>query len=295
MRPLPLTNHALRRRLKGGKHIVVLLHEGQAGKSLAPYSIARLLPVWVGDGHQVSLAYGPRRVPQGDLLFLHVDLSVVPQDYREVAARFPVAINARIVDIRKSRTSTHLLQRGSAWDGPVIVKSDLNFGGEPERRLLGLTAARPLVQADGSTLHACPLAEYEVYARLAEVPDAHWRHPGLVVERFLPERHGELYQLRTCHVLGEDVQGYVHRSPHPLVKGSTVVERLEVAPHPGVLARRRELGLDYGKLDYVVHGDEAIVLDVNKTTGGGSLAQTPALEAARLRRARALYRYWQGA
>ncbi len=32
-----------------------------------------------------------------------------------------------------------------------------------------------------------------------------------------------------------------------------------------VLALRRELGLDYGKIDYVIHDGQVVILDVNRT------------------------------
>jgi len=38
-------------------------------------------------------------------------------------------------DIRKSAFSRNLVRPGDGWDGPVIVKSDLNCAGRPERLL----------------------------------------------------------------------------------------------------------------------------------------------------------------
>jgi D-alanine-D-alanine ligase-like ATP-grasp enzyme len=51
-------------------------------------------------------------------------------------------------------------------------------------------------------------------------------------------------------------------------------EHAEV-PEPIVAARRR-LGLDYAKLDFVIHDGEPVLLDVNRTPTFAGHALTPA-------------------
>ncbi len=283
-----------RQRLAGkGRRIVILLHEGTPERRLRHYSIARFIPTWIEDGHRVILARGADRVVPGDLLIVHVDLSVVPERYLDLASHYRWALNARIRDIRKSAISRNLVGPDSDWSGPVIVKSDLNCAGAPERKLLGDRKSAGHVLLPGEpALHFGALDRYVIYDHLDLVPEQHFLDPGLVVEKFRPEIHAGLYHVRTYHVLGTSANAYLHGSPDPLVKMSNIVTRQAVEAHPDIVALGREIGLDYGKIDYVVDHGEAVVLDVNKTTGGGGMAETPELLAARARRARALYDYW---
>ena len=68
-----------------------------------------------------------------DLILVHVDLSVVPEKYLAFASRYSIVLNGRLPDIRKSVVSTNLVGMRDSWTGPVIAKSDLNYGGRPER------------------------------------------------------------------------------------------------------------------------------------------------------------------
>jgi hypothetical protein len=50
--------------------------------------------------------------------------------------------------------------------------------------------------------------------------------------------------------------------------------------------------MDYGKLDYVVHLGEPVLLDVNKTTGASRHLQDDELRAMRRHQAEGLYSYF---
>ena len=80
-------------------------------------------------------------------LHLMLDLSVVPSNYLEFASLYPVAVNGRLADIRKSHVSANLTAPGDGWDGPVIVKSNLNYRGLPEQVLEGNWAERRWLSA----------------------------------------------------------------------------------------------------------------------------------------------------
>ena len=67
-----------------------------------------------------------------DLVLLHVNLSVVPDEYLELASRYPIVVNGKAKDIRKSTYSTLRVTRDDPYAGPVIVKSNLNYAGVPE-------------------------------------------------------------------------------------------------------------------------------------------------------------------
>jgi hypothetical protein len=269
------------------KRIVVLCHERDR-RRMDRYVITHLAKIWQADGHDVVFSFGAVFVP-GDLAILHVDLSVVPTPYLELARRYPRALNIDVPDIRKSVLSRDIVGRDDPWDGQVIVKTDLNFGGEPERKRTRRTRAWFARRHE----HPAVPSAYRVFDRLHDVPDACFDDPRLVVERFLPERDGDLYVVRTCQVLGDHATWLRLASPQPIVNGRTYTACAPAPPHPEILARRRALGLDYGKLDFTVHRGETVLFDVNKTVGAGGFPETPALRETHRARARGLYVYFE--
>ena len=115
------------------KKIAVLFHEKDTQRSAERYVVHGLAEHWRNDGHRVDYLFGTRDFRAADLILVHVDLSVVPDQYLEFASRYSIVLNGKISDIRKSAYSKQLLQKGDSYDGPVFVKSDLNFAGGPER------------------------------------------------------------------------------------------------------------------------------------------------------------------
>ena len=271
------------------RRIALLFHEADTPESLDDYAVTGLAEVWREEGHEVSVLFGPGGRPEADLVFVHVDLSVVPDAYLDFAARFPVAVNGRVRDIRKSAFSPHLLGADDAWDGPVIVKSDRNFGGLPEAR-------RGILRQDGRGL-APPIAnplDYPVYGSLREVPREVVECQDLVVQKFLPEMEDGLFFIRTYQFLGDRSTCIRIGARHPIVKNETKVFRTAARPHPDVLALRARLGFDYGKFDYVERDGGALVLDLNKTTGSARNL-TPEMREARRIRAGGLHSFFQEA
>jgi hypothetical protein len=49
------------------------------------------------------------------------------------------------------------------------------------------------------------------------------------------------------------------------VKAENLVERIPVEVPEAMRARRAELGFDFGKFDYVRHGERWVLLDANRT------------------------------
>src|SRR5688572_30707632 len=105
------------------RRIAVLVHKNATDRTLRPYVITRLAEYWKKNGHDVVFLTGTSTYVPADLIIAHVDLSVVPENYLEFARRYPIALNSRVRDIRKSTFATNLLRQGDAYDGPVIVKS----------------------------------------------------------------------------------------------------------------------------------------------------------------------------
>lgn len=209
---------------------------------------------------------------------LHVDLTRVPPEHAAFAAGYALAVNGRFLDNSKRVVSRQLVERADAYDGPVIVKTDLNYGGSPEsvrrraeaswldRRVAGAREHGPWVWRS-----SIPPEAYRVFDRKRDVPRAVWLNRHLVVERAAFERFDGLYWIRSWMFLGD--RGFVRfqGAKERVIKARRVVERRDFAEgEPGVLpdavrVRRAELGMDFGKIDYIVSGSTVLVIDANRT------------------------------
>jgi hypothetical protein len=262
------------------RRIAILFHETDRHRPAQGYIVHLLADYWRQWGHDVRFVYGVRRAEPADVLFVHVDLSVVPKEYLAFAARYPVNINGSVDDIRKSRTSTNIVRAGDGWDGPVIVKSDLNYAGLPEkirtrsrleqrwpfvRRLRRALPASLRTRLEPTNL-AGP-EDYKIYEDVSRVPSAHARDKRLVIERFLPELEDGLYHTRIYQFLGNRWLCVRMGSRNPIVKAYNSVRVERVEPDKLVTEWREKLRMDYGKFDYVVVNGKAILLDANKTIG----------------------------
>ena len=253
--------------------IVILTHQHQGlhpNNGLAVIAFG----LWQPAGWEILVQQGLRAPPRADVAILHVDLTVVPEPYLELAARYPICLNGRVRDISKRVVSRDLLGPGDAWQGPVIVKTDRNHGGLPERRLKVALGGRRARWAEALRRRLpprwtgrLPEGRYPTYPSLAAVPDWVWRRPELVVERFHAERHGELHALNQWHFLGSGSVVLTFLAPGPVVKYADQVARLPLHDEvpPEIRRRRAELGFDYGKFDYLVTPEGPRLLDANRT------------------------------
>jgi hypothetical protein len=213
-------------------------------------------------GIEVEVTHGHRNFVKADLAILHVDATVVDPEYTALAKRYPRTINLGIRDIRKSVISGAGLSRGDSWDGPVIVKSELNARGAPEyyhnevAALRGKPAPHPQVTA---------LRDYAVFDRAGDVPDRIWRDPQLVVEKFMPERDARGFALRTWCFMGRRETCSRCISADPVVKGSSIIARELVDVPDELRGMRTRLGFDYGKFDFVLHDGQTVLFDANFT------------------------------
>jgi hypothetical protein len=267
------------------KTIAVLWHEAQQ-RERTSYMISHYAEVWREDGHQVIDIYGPNPAISADILIVHVDLSVVPDPYLQFAARFPIVLNGKVRDIRKSTVSTLRVLAKDPWPGPVIVKSDLNFAGIPERRLNGSTPAR-----NGPTMKSPN--DYRVFDRIAAVPPMVWTDPNVVVERFMPQMEGGEYVIHNMVFLGERATCTKNFSKHPVIHAYNQSRTSWVEPHPEVLGLRKKLGFDMGKFDYVICAGKPVVFDTNKTVGAQPGPTSPEQQRVRRQRAEGLYAYFE--
>ncbi len=268
------------------RSVTILCHERQGFPE--HYFASLLAAEWRAQGRHVMVHAGTGTPPPADAGLLHVDLTRVPRRYLRLTGAFPVTVNAGTGDISKRAVSTNLVARDDAWDGPVIVKTDRNCSGAPER-LVGLASGR-VARWQEELLDRLPLhwtgrildGGYPVFAHRREVPDWMWRRQRLVVERFRSERHDDLYCLRQWLFFGDRSVGSIAFGPEPLVKRENIVRREPLGePPPALWTLRRALGFDYGKFDYVLDGDDVVLFDANRTPSIGGHATARDVDLAR--------------
>jgi hypothetical protein len=239
------------------------------GPSLRPqFVLAALIRHWENRGH--SLTIGPAFTEGADAHVLHIDRTFV------TAADLPPdpgtarVVNWNVRDISKKTITAIPVRPGDDWDGPVIVKTNLNHYGAPENDGTRLTRAQSnrqkMAEYSWRSARRLPRRGYPVLPARRYVPSWVWDDASLVVERFMPERDGDLYCLRGWMFFGSRSYSWRIRATDPLVKTASRVDHSYLTEVPDeLLALRRRHGFDFGKFDYVVHDGRAIVLDVNKT------------------------------
>lgn len=229
----------------------------------SPFQIVDVMRELQRRGHSVTLQQGLARPAAGDAALLHVDSTVVPQDYLDYAARFPVCLNLATADISKRRISGALLQPGDDWPGPVIVKTDLNRAGLAERRHYrhALRTGKPLPPKPPAPV------DYKVYDGISLVPDAVFDDPALVVERYVAEPEPDGFAARFWVFCGDRGRCARYVASSRIAKGKDTLRSEEVEVPEQLRVIRARLGFDYGKFDFVVHEGQTILLDANRTPG----------------------------
>ena len=107
-----------------------------------------------------------------------------------------------------------------------------------------------------------------MFRSLKDVPSAVFDNLALVVERFLPEMDGDLFCVRS-YVFRHVRVNFLKKAREPIVKSYWSVSAEEVPVPTAIVETQRRLGLDYGKLDYVIRDGEPVLLDVNATPATG--------------------------
>ena len=96
------------------------------------YLIDAIAQRWKCSGYKVILHQGTKNIPDADIVILHVDRTYVQDDYVQFLSRFPVVLNRNVTDISKTMISNNILRKDENYLGPVIVKTNANYGGLPE-------------------------------------------------------------------------------------------------------------------------------------------------------------------
>jgi hypothetical protein len=267
------------------RKILVLVHKDDSAFVYFKYLIKLLMKHWEDFGLAVEVARGIDRFVSADVVIPHLDMTIIPDEYREFLAHYPSVINRDVVDISKSRISANILCRDDSHTGPVIIKTDFNSGGLPEKRLSSrMYLLRALCSKLSGAISSRPkpglpdfsawaqvkylnTSDYPVFPSLQEVPREIFENKNLVVEKFLPEVQDGWYCVRYYHFLGDEGVSELFRSKQEIVKGSDSGELIEAPVPPELHAIRQRLGMDYGKIDYVLREGKVVLLDVNRTPG----------------------------
>lgn len=243
--------------------IVVITHEYDHFHA-QPYFLKLILPHIASRGHEVIVTAGTDQFVEADLAILHVDLTITPPEYLDLAGRYPRTVNLAVSDISKPKVSQAALRPGDRWDGPVIVKSRLNAHGGPERNHNQRAAAlgRPLPYPDLK-----PVGRYRIFEKFADIPQQIHARDDLCIEKFLCDHDGQGYRVYLWSFFGSRGAANFRRGSNPLVKGLDVRVVKDVEVPEELRAERKRLGYDFGKFDYVMHEGRAVLIDANKTSG----------------------------
>ena len=279
------------------KTIAILFHEKHDMHRVQDYVIWHLAKIWNKDGHNLVFIFGVEKFAPADVCIVHVDLSVVPNEYIEFASRYPITINGDVRDIRKSIFSKNIVRPHDQYKGKVIVKSDLNYAGVPELKILKSSVSNELFKE--KVKHIPPHRrlnspdDYKIYEQAGDVPPVYYQDPFFIVEKFFPEKIDDLYFVHLYLFLGDSRHCFRLGSKDPIVNGATSISNEIVKPHADIIKMQKEMGFDYGKFDYCINDGKVVLLDINKTIGNGGIEYTKQLAIIHRERAEGLYAYFQ--
>jgi hypothetical protein len=268
--------------------VAIVLHR-QDRIDLRGYWLGAIAACWRAAGTRVDVVKDPATRIEADVAILHTDLTVVPVEYVDCAHSAAVTVNGGVRDISKRAVSAYLVGRDDRYDGPVIVKTNRNDRGKREVHAArkGLTSfprprefalnGRALVDETCRGLRRWrrygslnALLDYPIFDSMASVPEPVWEDEDFVVERFLPERRGGRYCVRTWLFFGDRERHALFLSDHPIVKSRRIdgYERLGDVPEE-LRKIRSELKFDFGKFDYTMVDDRPVLFDANRTPSIG--------------------------
>jgi len=255
--------------------ITIISNEFSAPMENSRYFLSRLVKSWKQQGIKIHETAGCDYIP-AELAFLHIDTTVVADEYLELGKQYPIAINGRVKDILKTSFSQYLLKRDDDYQGPVIVKTNANYGGVNEFIIAAETGQStwydPDIERPWRKREIMDSLKYPIFDKLADVPPGVWKNDRLIVEKFLPERleNGD-YRSRIYAFFGEQEFAAWMSSPKPVVKSAVATDMGLIDEIPQSIREiRKASGYDYGKFDYTEVNGQVILFDMNKTPAIGS-------------------------
>ncbi|RWE47998.1 hypothetical protein [Mesorhizobium sp.] len=237
------------------------------------YAIQSLLPGLEQAGLKVRVLDRPPRTARAPAALLHVDLTTLPDPYRDVAGLYERAINGRALSIHRYLYSSLRVEEGDAHPGPVIVKTVLNSQGRPELHwqkqrnawTRGAHLVRKIIEP-GYKQRMCP--PYRVYETIGQVPAQVWRDERLMVEKFAFDSL-DLPIVKHRYMFLLDAEVNMRQTYNDILCAGSKIVRNEIGDPvpPEVIEVRNQLHLDFGAIDYFIVDGKGIVVDANKTPG----------------------------
>lgn len=264
--------------------VAILGNSGQPSRS-SGHLIGLLAEQWRQNGIEVIELTGPSRFVEADLLLLHLSRPLVPEDYRRFAAQYPVTFNAGATDLRKNLYADGLLKADAAYRAPVIVK--------PVDRYASMSSARPASRGvfgfrpRAGTAAAASNDNARIYSSLADVP-AEKFSADYIVQKFVPEEQNGRYALRQYFFLGDRHFISLQTSGAAIIHSSAPLSLDAWTPPQVLLDLRAKLGLDYGRIDFVMHEGRPFVLGATRSPGLPAMAEPSNVPPPYLRLAEAL-------
>lgn len=261
------------------KRIAILFHESDKGKDLN-YLINRLSDIWSSDGIDVEFVFGTRHFIPADLAILHIDLSIVPDSYLRFADKYPIVLNKDVKNICKSTFMDNMIKivPGDNYRGRIIVKSNLNYAGNPERNIRiswiddhfsllkrRLSFSNILNRVSAPRFNSP--SDYIILESPSQVPKEWFKMKDIVIQKFLPEKDQRFYYVRNYYFLGDRHMCLLRKGSDPIVNASSTISLEPIEVHPEIIKLREKLHFDYGKFDYAIHEGFPVLFDINKTTG----------------------------
>lgn len=250
--------------------ITIITNEYTSRIDGSRYFLAALARRWRQQGIEVNITAGCSQIP-ADLAFMHVDTTVVPDNFLALGRQYRTTINGGVRDILKTSISKHLLRQNDLYDGPVIVKTNANYGGVNEFIIATETgravSCDPDVERPWRKREIMDSLNYPIFASIRDVPTGVWKNDKLVVEKFLSERlaNGD-FRSYCYYFFGQQDFAAWLCGPRPVLKSSVTTSMGVLDPIPqAVRDYRKASGFDYGKIDFSIVDGEIIVFDLNKT------------------------------
>ena len=232
------------------------------------YAIDHFALRWRKAGYKVIDHIGLGDIPEADLVFIHIDLTVIPQEYIDFIKKIPRAVNGKIFDISRRSFSKLILSPNDNYSGKVIVKTNANFGGLPEfglnRKWYGKRFQRWSTRMF--------LDEYPIFDHLDKVPKGVWKNKNLIVEPYIFNKQEKVFSVNYYMFFGDkEISGRLTCHDRKLLKFDNCSND-ELIPLPEEVKEwRKDLNIDFGRFDYLEKDGEYFLIDINKTEGGGAM------------------------
>ncbi len=241
---------------------------------------------WMQMGYFVSYHYGAHDLPEADLIVPCIDKTRVDEEFVQMFIKTPAKVlNQGITDISKRSFSALQVSQGDNYYGKVIVKPNNNAMGLPEFHGNN-TLIKNLISRSPSDISADELrnsnenlsfGKYPIYNTPQDVPSHFWESKGLIIERFIDKpTDSKLYTVYFYSFFGnKGICGRLN-STDPVVRwNSSLISSEYINPPSIVLDWKQKHKIDFGRFDFMKLQHDYVLIDINKTEGGGGSKDIP--------------------